>query len=259
VGFGDQLMGSGLARGAHGRGKRVAFGDGKSIRWDAHSAEIFKRNPNIAPPGSERSRDLLWVNYYKGNRLYNRQDAANQRWIWNPDWKPIPGEVFFSAIETRHAERAGKGFVVIEPNVPWWKKVAPNKNWGRANYQVVADRLRADGVRVVQFVHAKTEVRLSGVAMIGSGGFRDALAMLERARLFIGPEGGLHHGAAAVGIPAVVLFGGFIPPGVTGYDGHANLTGGAEACGRYTPCEHCRDAMAKISVDEVVEAARERL
>ena len=73
--------------------------------------------------------------------------------------------------------------------------------------------------------------------------FRHALAILERARLYVGGEGGLHHGAAAVGVGGVVLFGGFVPPLVTGYAVHANLTGGAEA----------------ITVNEVLEHAMERL
>jgi hypothetical protein len=70
----------------------------------------------------------------------------------------------------------------------------------------------------------------------------------------------MHHGAAAMNIPAVVLFGGFVPPAVTGYDSHTNLTGGAEfACGSFRYCEHCIAAMKAISVDEVVTAALEHL
>ncbi|MDP3495665.1 MAG: glycosyltransferase family 9 protein [Hyphomonadaceae bacterium] len=252
-------MGAGLARGAKASGVRVAFGDGRRIIWDQHSPEIFKRNPNIAAPGDERAGDLRWVNYYKGNRIYNQQDASQQRWIWNLDWRPIPGEVFFSTLELQRAGQVGDDFVVIEPNVPWWKSVAPNKDWGKAKYQAVADRLKARGLRVVQFVNPKSNIRLRGVETRLSASFRDGLAMLKRAKLFIGPEGGMHHGAAAVGVPAVVLFGGFIPPSVTGYDDHANLTGGAEACGRYTPCDHCREAMAAIGVEEVVGAALARL
>jgi len=167
--------------------------------------------------------------------------------------------VFFDSAEKRNAFRYGSGFVVIEPNVPWWKSVAPNKDWGLGNYQRVADKLKAEGHRVVQFKHPKADHRLEGVEHLRTLNFRDALGILSKASLYIGPEGGLHHGAAAVGTKAVVLFGGFIPPEVTGYDTHANLTGGAEACGMFMPCDHCREAMKSIGVDEVLEAARERL
>jgi hypothetical protein len=63
------------------RGKRIAFGDGYRIRWDKNSAAIFRKNKNIAIPGTERQSDIEWVHFYTGNRLYNKQGA--NRWIWN--------------------------------------------------------------------------------------------------------------------------------------------------------------------------------
>lgn len=257
MGLGDNLMASGLARGAASQGRKVAFGDGERIIWDQHSETIFRNNPNVARRGAERDANLRWVPFYKGHRIYNRQDG--KRWIWNMEFRPTPGEMFFSRAEERNGRRYGDGFVVIEPDVPTWKSVAPNKDWGRAKYQVVADRLRAEGLRIVQFRHPKSGAPLSGVDQFRTHDFRDSLAILKRAALYVGPEGGLHHGAAAVERPAVVLFGGFIPPSVTGYLTHTNLTGGAEACGSIHPCKHCKDAMAAISVEEVVEAAMERL
>lgn len=257
MGIGDQLLATGIARGAKARGKRIAFGDKRRIIWDQHSADIFRNNPNIARPGSERDADVEWVNYFKGSRLYNRQDG--DRWIWNLDFHPIPGEMFFDGNEKRNSTRHGQGFVLIEPHVVAWKVSSQNKDWGVANYQQVADRLREDGHRVVQFKHDKSPPPLHRVEQLKTMNFRDALAILRHAKLYVGAEGGLHHGAAAVNIPAVVLFGGFIPPTVTGYPNHANLTGGAEACGSLKPCKHCRDAMAAISVDDVYNAARDRL
>lgn len=251
------MMATGLARGAKARGKRIAFGNGERIIWDQHSADIFKGNGNIAMPGSERDADIEWLPFYKGHRIYNTQDPVKARWIWNTDFRPIPGQIPFNSTELRNAQRYGKGFVLIEPEVPMWKAVAPNKDWGLAKYQALADRLRKDGHRVAQFVHPKTETRLDRVDALRTLGFRDAVAILQRAALYVGSEGGLHHGAAAVGRRGVVLFGGFIPPSVTGYDTMTNLTGGAEACGNYTPCDHCKRAMAKISVEEVHQAVSE--
>lgn len=257
MGLGDQLMATGMARGAKARGKRIAFGDGNRILWDKKSEEIFRDNPNIARPGSERDPDLEWVAYHKGHRLYNRQEG--QRWIWNLAFRPQPGEVFLNGRERANGRRYGRGFVLIEPNVEAWKSAAPNKDWGFENYQAVAAALRRDGLRVAQFRHPSNPRQLEGVEKLSSASFRDAMAILSNARLYLGPEGGLHHAAAAVGIPAVVLFGGFIPPSVTGYPGHTNLTGGAQACGSIQPCQHCKDAMRAISVDEVLAAARAQL
>lgn len=258
MGLGDNLMATGLARGAQARGKRIAFGDGRKIIWDHHSRDIFQNNPNIALPGTERRPDVAWIPFYKGSRIYNRK-GPDDRWIWNMDFRPTPGEIIFSESEKCDGRRFGRGFVLIEPNVETWKQVAPNKDWGFDRYQVVADRLRNIGCRVMQFHHISGRPKLDRVEVALTHSFRDALAIMSHAALYVGPEGGLHHGAAAVGIPAVVLFGGFIPPQVTGYSTHTNLTGGAEACGRYTPCQHCKEAMAAIAEDEVIASAERHL
>lgn len=248
-------MATGMARGAAARGKRVAFGDGTRIRWDGNSPEIFKGNPNIAPAGSERDGNIEWIEFYKGQRKYN--SLGRGRWIWNYDFQAAPGEMFFDDDEKRFGQNAKPGFILIEPNVPWWKSVAPNKDWGFAKYQAVTDHLLAQGHDVAQFSSGRD--RLRGVRIIETKSFRMALAALAGAKLAILPEGGLHHGAAAVGVPAVVLFGGFIPPEVTGYAMHSNLAAKGEACGSLDSCLHCKIAMELIEVDEVIAAAESHL
>lgn len=259
MGFGDEIMATGMARGAKDRGKRIAFGDGKQIIFSPWSAQIFRHNPNIARPGDEGDPDLEWIAHYKGRRLYNSVAPSGNRWIWNTDFRPTAGEMFFSDEERRFAEPIPAGFVVIEPNVPLHKTVAPNKDWGASRYGAVAGELASQGHRVIQFGHETAYVRCASATQISTPTFRHALALLSRAALYIGPEGGLHHGAAAVGIPAVVLFGGFIPPSVTGYPTHTNLTGGAVACGKFNRCAHCRAAMDAISVEKVLHAANRYL
>lgn len=245
-----------MARGAARRGKRIAFGDGLRIKWDHLSEPIFRGNPNVAPPGSEGSRGLEWIHYCRGHRIYATQ--VGDRWVWNFRFSAIPGEMYFADEELRFALNSGSGFVLIEPNLPP-KMVAPNKRWDHERWQAVADLLVRDGHEVCQFVYPNA-VRLKGVRPIASPGFREACAALARAALYIGPEGGLHHASAAVGIGAVVLFGGFIPPQVTGYAAHTNLTGGATLfCGSLKPCPHCRAAMDAITVEHVYEAAKARL
>lgn len=264
-------MATGIARGARDRGKRVAFGDEsiRKIRWDQHSEVVFRFNPNIAPPGSERSRDMEWVRYFKGGkgtRVYNEQ--IGDRWRWRPDrWKAKPGEIYLTDAELEVGRKGGEGFILIEPNVPHWKSVAPNKQWPVNRFDDLATEFINAGYRVVQFGHKDSKHRLRQGEYVPVSDFRVALATLMHARLAVLPEGGMHHGAAArvvsvrTGrimrefVPAVVLFGGFIPPSVTGYDFHANLTGGAEACGNFKRCQHCVDAMNAISVDDALKAA----
>lgn len=258
--MGDQLIASGLARDSLSkRGSRVAFGESGRVIWDKNSEQIFRNNPNIVFPGNEHRGQVEWIPFYKGKRGYNRQ--GNGHWIWNEEWKCVPGQIFLSQGEEAAANRHGRGFVVVEPNVPEWKSSAANKKWPFERYQEVTDQLVQRGVTVVQFfqIHRDAGTRLKGAKQIRTATFRDAVAVLKRSALYIGTEGGMHHAAAAVNVPGVVIFGGFIPPSVTGYDTHSNLVGSDRFCGSFTACKHCADAMKSISVDMVYKAAKERL
>lgn len=169
----------------------------------------------------------------------------------------MPGEIVFDAAELRDRPRL-IGCVVVEPNLPWPKSVAVNKDWGEEKWHELAERLI--GVDVVQFEHQHTRRHFAGARMIKTPTFRQAMAALALARFAIVPEGGLHHAAAALGVPAIVLFGGFIPPSVVGYPGHVNLTGNVTTwCGSLERCQHCADAMASITVDQVYQRAIEWL
>jgi ADP-heptose:LPS heptosyltransferase len=177
--------------------------------------------------------------------------------VWNYSFRCTPGEIFLTKEEKVFAKRAGDQFVLIEPN-PSAKSPVENKQWPFERFEAVATVLRDTGHDVLQ-LHYPGARRLKAARLFVTPSFRIALAVMARAKLYIGGEGGLHHGAAAVGVGGVVLFGGFIPPEVTGYALHDNLTGGAEACGSLRPCAHCHAAMQAIGVDEVLALAMARL
>lgn len=246
MGYGDEILGTGMAKGLAAKGLRAAFGDGRHIIWSDQCEPIFRHNPNIAPPGDERNPSkLVWIRHYRGSRLYARGNG--DRWIFNPDFRAIPGELYFSPEEIAAGQRYGRDFVVIEPNV---KRTAPNKQWPFDRYYKVAKHLKKRGERVIQFLYGQQI--LDGVEHIPTVNFRQSLTILRNAKLFVGPEGGLHHAAAAMGVPAVVIFGGFIHPRTTGYEQHINLFSGGEACGTIGRlCAHCMAAMQAISVEEV--------
>lgn len=261
MGYGDNIMATGWARGMAARGRRLALGDGRQIRWDYLSEEIFQNNPNLARPGEEGRGDLEWLAYYRGNRLYARHDTGAHRWVWNMEFRPPVGEFFFSAEEESFAAQCGRDFVVIEPTVPAHKSCAPNKQWSPQRFYEVAKLLRRQDVPLRQFEgpNLSSAQYLPYAERIKTPTFRMAVAALSRARLYVGPEGGLHHAAAALGVPAVVIFGGFIPPQVTGYEGHENVSSSGHACGSLRNCEHCRRAMDEITVDRVMSSVNKLL
>lgn len=260
MGWGDEIIATGLARGAAALGKRVAFGDGRRQFWSAQSFELFRSNPNIAPLGTETADDI-WIAHYRGHRLYG--EVVGNRWVFR-DFECPPGEVFLTKEEKTFALArvwGGDPIAIIEPRVkPIGACQGANKQWGQWKYQELASRLlAATGCRPAQLVPKGLAPLLEDVDAIETPTFRHALAVLGLTQLYAGPEGGLMHGAAAMGVPgAVVLYGGFNSPRSTGYPQFENIAVG-EPCGSIAACDHCRAAMASISVGRVLEGAARQL
>jgi ADP-heptose:LPS heptosyltransferase len=140
-----------------------------------------------------------------------------------------------------------RGLVMLEPNV---KDIGHrNKDWGWTNWWKLDALARFEGL--VQCVR-DGDRSLPNVKRVLTTSFRQTAAVLSVCRAYVGPEGGLHHAAAAVGVPAVVLFGAFISPEQTGYKQHRNIFTGGKACGMRSDCPHCRAAMNKISPEMVL-------
>lgn len=254
MGYGDEIIASGLARGAAARGKRIAFGDGKKIIWSSQSHEVLKNNPNVARPGEEGMPNLEWVGYYTGHRFYATPEG--NRWKFSETFRCPKGEIFFSPEEVLFAENCAGTGTIVEPRVKRHGAcVGSNKQWPVHRYQKFVDVMRERGKNCTQLVPPGQKPILTGATPIYTQSFRHAMAVLSVADLYVGPEGGMHHASAALGIPAVVIFGGFPSPRATGYDDHVNLTGGASPCGNMKACSHCEKAMRAISVEEVLAAS----
>lgn len=246
MGWGDEIMVTGIARRmqeSNGRQVRVQDRRGRA-RW----SEIWAGNPRLAPPGGREPVQVL-VNG-PGSRPYIARETE-RRWIWR-EWICPVGELHLTAVE-RAVAMPYAGRVILEPGLK--AQASPNKDWGWANWAALAERLGRQGHRVAQLGPAGTRL-LPGVELIRTGSFRTACAVLARARLAVLPEGGLHHAAAALGTPSIVLFGGFISPAQTGYSHQVNLVGGGAPCGMRVRCRHCAEAMRRIGVDAVEERAR---
>jgi ADP-heptose:LPS heptosyltransferase len=260
MGFGDAIMASALARGLHTQGKLAAFfapkEDSRVIKWTGYCDDIFAHNPNIARPGQERQDNLIWFPHYKKQFPYCTYDGSQRRWIWKMEFRAQPGEFFFDAQEL--ALPVQKPFVVLEPNIAWQRQVNYNKDWGEGKYEKLGKMLIDDGHTVVQFIHGNSRRRIAGAVQIPTPKFHQAAAIMANANLIIAPEGANHHAAAALGIPAVIVWGDWSPPETMGYAGQIKLTGNkaTQACGNTFNCPHCRQAMNNISVDEVYQAAK---
>ena len=278
-------MAIGAAHRQHERDPRhrpVAIGDGRRI--DPAHPELRTGLDFLATQAMvDAGADVSWLISFHGHRPYHDHAAMRAEWTrrhpWRSRWlgppgdgvlvdrlghyvfaaqhRAVPAPLVLSAEEAELAAQwAGRSFVLIEPHVK--AEASRGKCWPFERYAEVATALRRQ-VAVYQ-IGAAGSPRLDGTERLSTPRFRDALPYLKAARLYIGPEGGLHHASAAMGTPAIVLFGGYTPPAVTGYDFHVNLAGDAEACGTHPgPCAHCQAAMDRISAAEVLRHAHRLL
>jgi hypothetical protein len=236
MGIGDCIMSSAAAE-RMPEGKRAVFGNTLRAMW----SEVWEFNPKIA---GTAGKDTIWIPDYPGHRPYIL-GAKDGKFIYNPEFRAPYGKLYLSDEEREWAKQQISGdYIVVEPNIKDSDsslKLGVNKAWGKWSELLKMDLPWVQlGTKKPITRHVKTEK------------FRQAMAILAGAKLFVGTDGALHHAAAALNVPAVVLWGGVVSPKILGYPTHINIWNGAEMCGNATHyCQHCRDAMDSISVDQV--------
>lgn len=235
MGAGDWIMATAIAKKLHQINKRPVLIVNRSGQPQWHP--VFDGNPRLARMPGRNVQRLLNCS---GSRHYIAAKGP-ERWAWKR-WDISPGEIYLTADEKAFGAAHG-GRILVEPHT---KVVGSNKAWIWDRWQALVDC----GGEFVQVGPAGTQL-LRGVNFVETPSFRHACAVLAASRAFVGTEGGLHHAAAALGVPAVVLFSEFIGTDITGYPQHRNLRHAGEACGARTPCEGCRASMEAITVEEV--------
>ncbi|MCF6290848.1 MAG: lipopolysaccharide heptosyltransferase I [Desulfobacterales bacterium] len=155
--------------------------------------------------------------------------------------------------------------VAINPMATWETKLWPNDS-----FAALADRLAADGCRVV-FTGSSADRRLikgivatmeeRAVNLAGMTSLKGLAALYGRAAVVISTDTGPMHIAAAAGVPVVALFGPTAPRRTGPFGDQHRVVRVELDC---SPClkRQCptqRECMAGISVGQVLTAAREVL
>jgi len=221
MGLGDDILAAGQAKLLN---KMVKIGDGDS----------WIRNPlyEYIPYISKSAKD--WhIDFNGEGRGYIKKIERNgsyERIIFNMDYKAEPALIELEPIES--------DYVIIEPNTK--AGAAAGKQWPYfaevvANTEYSFLQFNSDSLGVHSVV---TDVVTAARYIAGC-------------RCYIGAEGFLHHLAAAFNKPAVVLFGAYNHPEVTGYDFHTNIWRDVpDELGHRTKT----GAMETIPPEEVIEA-----
>jgi len=264
MGIGDQVMAAGKAKLLHKEtGKRVCIGKQPRILWSA----LYDKNPYLVQPSEQRLDDQIWLHDYPGARPYidyqgtrlhsdNRRAVGKhfRRWVFMESHSAEPMEVFFSDQEEWERDLLRKKkYILINPNIK--PKAPPNKCWPFEYYQALVDDLKKD-FEIVQPQKDPSERILKDV-IPWSLDLRELAVHISTATLVISSEGLLHHLAAAFHTPAVVFFGGFVSPNVTGYDYQESIYVQDESVlGVREATEEGQSIMRAISPEHVIAVAR---
>lgn len=246
MGIGDELMIAGEAR------RRAAGRDRRYLILDKHGAPkwhwAWTGNPHVARPGEPF--DEVLPGYVDRMRPYLAGSDAG-RFVFR-EYQPAPAQIALDTHARALASHAA-GAIVFNPTVK--RGASPNKDWGLERWKALV--ARGVGLRWLQLWEPGTP-RVKGAEAIPTYSVLEAFGLLSGARAAVVHEGALHHAAAAFGVPAVVIRGGFISPRVTGYAGQRDLYVEANAwplgCGKRTPCSHCAQAMNSITPEKVLAA-----
>ena len=152
-------------------------------------------------------------------------------------------------------------FVIMNPGAGWGAKQWPPEYYGQVALALARHNLKT-------LVNAAAGEESLALALTGaSQGHASAIsctigqliALTRRARLFIGGDTGPLHLAAALGIPVVGLYGPTDPARTGPFGAHAVALRNPESKTTFSHHQRPDQGLLKITVDEVVSAARHLL
>jgi heptosyltransferase III len=208
--------------------------------------------------------------------LYEREAARLARLIAElgdagpadtANWNLLLSDAERGAARTALGPLAGRPLMVCGPGTKM-----PAKDWGAHKWQALLGRVeRKYPGHGLALVGAKEEFDVAEHAagawtgpranLCGRLAPRETAAMLEHAKIFLGPDSGPMHLAASVGVPCVIPFSAAGPAGIWFPQGARN-----QIVYHWTSCSGCylercsvagHPCMSSISVDEM-EAAVDR-
>ena len=246
---------------------RKRFPDAKFIignKTRSYWNEVFDNNPHIVRGSQAKNyKKIILVENYEFNTPYRVSGPKypKENYNWNPKHRPKRGEIFFTQEENNFGKKiikqirdkvGSKKIILVEPYVKI-RRGYENRDWGFEKWQKVINNLNNE----FAFLHVTfgNKKPLQNTINLHGVNFRSTVSILSNCDFFIGCEGGMHHAAAATLTNALIIFGGFISPKITGYDFHTNIYIDIEGspCGSKLKCKHCEKCMEMITPDYVCE------
>ena len=258
MGWGDYIMTTGVVRRLKNQNPNLQVLIKEPYNNTRQYKDIFYKNPYIT------SVDLFnnKLPYVKIPRvLAGINNELNDKIIWKKERVAEVGDLHIKKDEKKFAEDSinaifehwknknkklprgiiflsdtAKRNIILNNKIVNYKHYV-NKEWGRNKWEEFIKITSKDYI-LVKTTNSKDNT-IEGLYSIICD-FRTNYAIMEKCDFYIGNEGGLSHLWAITRKRAIVFFGHWIPPHVTGYPFHLNLSKNTnDHCGSLTKCKTC--------------------
>ena len=236
----QRILKSGLISWMTGAPRRIGFNraDAKELNWLFNNLHIGAFDETI--PKIEH--------YFKFTDYLGLQPET-------PQWDFCLSAEERAAVEN-HIFSIKRSFAVLFVGTRW-----QSKRWFASQIARCADLLHDPYSLDVVFLGGESDRQLAAEAiketktvvtnLVGRTSLREAIGIIERAKLAIGPDTGLMHIAAAVGTPVISLWGATRPQR-TGPYGYSDLViQGRAPC---VPCNRKRCPIGRICMQSITTA-----
>ena len=258
MGWGDYIMTTGIVRRLKNQNPNLQVLIKEPYNETRQYKDIFYKNPYITSIDSFNNK----LPHVKIPRvLAGINNELNDRIIWKKERVAEVGDLYTKNEEEKYAEdsinaifehwkiknkKLPRGLIFLSDtakrNIILNNKIVNyehyvNKEWGRNKWEEFIKITSKDYI-LVKTTNSKDNA-VEGLYSIICD-FRTNYAIMEKCDFYIGNEGGLSHLWAITRKRAIVFFGHWIPPHVTGYPFHFNLSNNThDHCGSLTKCITC--------------------
>ncbi|MGA0394036.1 MAG: hypothetical protein ACO3MW_08260 [Rhodospirillales bacterium] len=250
---------------------KVAFGNPDALSQNAKGktklywSEIFENNPHILQPGEDAEKLIIAPNYPKSRPFidyrktkYNFADEQNKspyKIAYDPDYEATRGELYFTDQEIEEAEKLVKDLNTPIVFLDAFDTIA-NKLWPIERWE---ELVKSAPYNFVHLTYDERMETIAGAKHINADTFRQACAVLKLSvgnGILLGIDSHLHHAAAAVNLPAAVIWSHYSHPDNLGYPDHINVRWDAagKPCGLRDQCIQCKHSMEMIKVEDAMHA-----
>ena len=258
MGWGDYIMTTGIVRRLKIQNPNLQVLIKEPYNDTRQYKDIFYNNPYITSIDSFNNK----LPYVKVPRvLAGINNELNDRIIWKKERVAEVGDLYTKKEEEKFAEdsinaifehwkiknkKLPRGLIFLsdtaKKNIILNNKIVKyehyvNKEWGRNKWEEFIKITSKDYI-LIKTTNSKDNT-VEGLYSILCD-FRTNYAIMKKCDFYVGNEGGLSHLWAITRKRAIVFFGHWIPPYVTGYPFHLNLTKNTnDHCGSLKKCKTC--------------------